>query len=152
MKECMCGHVQDEHGGDEKYPGSTACTVSGCDCIAYEECREDDGDGEKIQSGSAPMTPDDAVVEAVARELYHLEMRFRMTPTPWERLELEEKSVYLQDADEVISAYRKAMRERGMVEVDGRIIARLGDMMLAHFQSPEDQRDIQTMLSAVEGE
>lgn len=36
-KQCMCGHVADEHGGDPDYPGSTACAVEGCDCIAFEE-------------------------------------------------------------------------------------------------------------------
>jgi hypothetical protein len=34
---CACGHVANEHGGDPKYPGSTACAVEGCDCIAFEE-------------------------------------------------------------------------------------------------------------------
>ena len=33
---CTCGHVQDEHGHDPKYPGSTACNIEGCDCCAYE--------------------------------------------------------------------------------------------------------------------
>jgi len=33
---CMCGHVQDEHGGDARYPNSTACTVEGCACVAWE--------------------------------------------------------------------------------------------------------------------
>lgn len=31
---CACGHAPEEHGGDPRYPGSTAC--SECDCIAYE--------------------------------------------------------------------------------------------------------------------
>lgn len=35
--QCNCGHVADEHGGDSKHPGSTACAVEGCDCIAFEE-------------------------------------------------------------------------------------------------------------------
>jgi len=39
-KQCVCGHMQDEHGGDKNYPGSTSCTVPGCDCIAYEEDAE----------------------------------------------------------------------------------------------------------------
>jgi hypothetical protein len=39
---CTCGHALDEHGGDLKYPGSTACHGEGndgedCDCSAYEE-------------------------------------------------------------------------------------------------------------------
>jgi hypothetical protein len=34
--ECTCGHVKDEHGGDEEYPGSTACNVDECDCTAFE--------------------------------------------------------------------------------------------------------------------
>lgn len=45
MNICTCGHAHDEHGGDEEYPGSTACTVPGCDCIAYEE-----GDDETDQT------------------------------------------------------------------------------------------------------
>lgn len=33
---CMCGHVEDEHGSDPEYPGSTACTIDGCKCVAYD--------------------------------------------------------------------------------------------------------------------
>ena len=33
---CQCGHAVEEHGHDPEYPGSTACSVEGCDCIAYE--------------------------------------------------------------------------------------------------------------------
>lgn len=43
---CLCGHSQDEHGLDKKYPGSTMCLWNpehgeydgrgDCDCIAYE--------------------------------------------------------------------------------------------------------------------
>ena len=31
---CTCGHAREEHGHDEAYPGSTACTE--CECCAYE--------------------------------------------------------------------------------------------------------------------
>lgn len=34
---CHCGHVQDEHGNDPQYPGSTSCTIEGCECIAFEK-------------------------------------------------------------------------------------------------------------------
>lgn len=47
---CTCGHAEDEHGGDEEFPGSTACAgmtqdnddsgdaiLVPCDCICYEE-------------------------------------------------------------------------------------------------------------------
>lgn len=33
-RPCVCGHAIEEHGGDPKFPGSTACVE--CDCIAYE--------------------------------------------------------------------------------------------------------------------
>lgn len=33
---CTCGDVFDEHGFESKYPGSTACQVKGCGCIAFE--------------------------------------------------------------------------------------------------------------------
>lgn len=33
---CTCGDVADEHGGDPEYPGSTECTVDGCECLAFE--------------------------------------------------------------------------------------------------------------------
>ena len=36
-KTCTCGHVEDEHGGRPEFPGSTACNVQACDCIAFEE-------------------------------------------------------------------------------------------------------------------
>lgn len=39
---CVCGHAPEEHGDDPKYPGSTACQVEGCDCIAYEAGEEED--------------------------------------------------------------------------------------------------------------
>jgi hypothetical protein len=37
MNPCTCGHAPEEHGGDPKYPGSTACSVDDCECIAYED-------------------------------------------------------------------------------------------------------------------
>jgi hypothetical protein len=37
---CACGHSPEDHGGDPKYPRSTACTE--CDCIAYEGTEDDD--------------------------------------------------------------------------------------------------------------
>jgi hypothetical protein len=41
-EQCVCGHArEDEHGNDPKYPGSSACNVEGCDCIAYEWNGED---------------------------------------------------------------------------------------------------------------
>lgn len=40
---CQCGHVDDEHGGDPKYPGSTACNVKGCDCIAFDQAEDPEG-------------------------------------------------------------------------------------------------------------
>lgn len=33
---CMCGHSEEEHGHDPDYPGSSACTVEDCDCVAYD--------------------------------------------------------------------------------------------------------------------
>jgi hypothetical protein len=42
-KACVCGHAEEEHGYDPKYPGSTACQVEDCDCIAYEA---DEGESE----------------------------------------------------------------------------------------------------------
>ena len=53
---CTCGHSEEEHGHDPKYPGSTACTEPSffspkrrCACIAYEEDDYVDADdtGEK---------------------------------------------------------------------------------------------------------
>lgn len=37
---CTCGHDEEEHGGDPNYPGSTACNVENCDCIAFEADEE----------------------------------------------------------------------------------------------------------------
>ena len=42
METCECGHVLDEHGHDPEHPASTACTIEGCDCIAFEEAEGDD--------------------------------------------------------------------------------------------------------------
>jgi hypothetical protein len=33
---CVCGHAEEEHGGDPEYPGSTACQEADCDCVCYE--------------------------------------------------------------------------------------------------------------------
>lgn len=38
----VCGHAEEEHGHDPKYPGSTACQVEGCSCIAWEPENEDE--------------------------------------------------------------------------------------------------------------
>lgn len=38
--DCTCGHVEDDHGHDPRYPGSTACGMDGCDCIAYESATD----------------------------------------------------------------------------------------------------------------
>lgn len=56
---CVCGHSKsNEHGNDPKYPGSTACNVEDCDCVAYEwdgeveDCvvYEWDGEGDEDDS------------------------------------------------------------------------------------------------------
>lgn len=44
MMACECGHAIEEHGHDPKYPGSTACQVEGCECIAWEPGEDEDGD------------------------------------------------------------------------------------------------------------
>jgi len=43
LQNCTCGHTGEEHGGDPKYPGSTACSIDDCDCIAFE------WDGEEVE-------------------------------------------------------------------------------------------------------
>lgn len=40
---CACGHSEEEHGHDPKYPGSTACTECK-DCVAFESDEEDEED------------------------------------------------------------------------------------------------------------
>jgi hypothetical protein len=46
MGTCHCGHLEDEHGGDSDYPGSTACAIEGCDCVCFEDAGdEEDSDG-----------------------------------------------------------------------------------------------------------
>ena len=39
---CVCGHVEDDHGGDPEYPGSSKCNVDDCDCVCYEENEAED--------------------------------------------------------------------------------------------------------------
>jgi len=39
---CTCGHIFDEHGGDDDHPGSTACNVDDCDCICFDEDAEEE--------------------------------------------------------------------------------------------------------------
>lgn len=43
---CMCGHSEEEHGHDPDYPRSSACTVEGCDCVAYDPDTDYEADGE----------------------------------------------------------------------------------------------------------
>lgn len=45
-KTCVCGDAKDEHGHDPEHPGSTACAVEGCDCIAYEADEDAEEDEE----------------------------------------------------------------------------------------------------------
>jgi hypothetical protein len=33
---CVCGHAVEEHGHDDQYPGSTACSECPDVCVAYE--------------------------------------------------------------------------------------------------------------------
>jgi hypothetical protein len=40
MATCTCGHDEEEHGGDPKYPGSSKCNIEGCDCVCWEEDEE----------------------------------------------------------------------------------------------------------------
>ncbi len=40
--KCSCGHFEDEHGGDPAFPGSTACNIGECMCIAFEADDYDD--------------------------------------------------------------------------------------------------------------
>lgn len=45
MNACVCGHDVEDHGHDPDHPGSTTCDSARwngkpCDCIAYEENRE----------------------------------------------------------------------------------------------------------------
>lgn len=42
VDQCYCGHVLDEHGGDESHPSSLACTIEGCHCIHFEEADEEE--------------------------------------------------------------------------------------------------------------
>lgn len=50
---CTCGHAPEEHGGDTKHPGSTACVK--CHCIAYDEEAEED----EPESARKPDEDDD---------------------------------------------------------------------------------------------
>ena len=48
---CACGHAEEEHGHDPKYPGSSACTEC-VDCIAFEDDgEEDDEEAESASTG-----------------------------------------------------------------------------------------------------
>lgn len=41
---CYCGDDEDDeddHGHDPDFPGSTACNVDGCECIAFEAEEEE---------------------------------------------------------------------------------------------------------------
>lgn len=44
---CTCDHAPEEHGHDPEHPGSTACTVKGCECIAFDEAVEEDDEPER---------------------------------------------------------------------------------------------------------
>ena len=39
---CACGDAPEEHGHDAAHHGSTACTIDGCGCVAYEAAPESD--------------------------------------------------------------------------------------------------------------
>lgn len=44
MKNCTCGHTEDEHGGIPEYPGSSKCNVDDCDCDCWEWDGEEESD------------------------------------------------------------------------------------------------------------
>ena len=48
---CMCGHSEEEHGHDPDYPGSSACTVPNCDCVAYDPDTDYESDGRAEHEG-----------------------------------------------------------------------------------------------------
>jgi hypothetical protein len=67
-KQCACGHVADEHGGDPEHRGNTSCAVEGCDCIAFEvlpaeKCATCDH-GWRVSSTGIPYRCSDCVATA----------------------------------------------------------------------------------------
>ncbi len=36
IEVCHCGHVDEEHGGNDEFPGSTECGADDCDCVCFE--------------------------------------------------------------------------------------------------------------------
>ena len=52
---CHCGHAIEEHGHDPRHPGSTACSIEGCDCIAFEEADDEDELAKSIGLGDARL-------------------------------------------------------------------------------------------------
>jgi hypothetical protein len=47
MALCYCGHLDDEHDGEEN------CTIEGCRCVAFEQDEE-----EKFLEATEPPAPD----------------------------------------------------------------------------------------------
>ncbi len=43
---CVCGHTEDEHGGDGLFSRSTKCAVEDCDCLVFDK-DEGEEDGSK---------------------------------------------------------------------------------------------------------
>jgi len=48
MGNCCCGHTEDKHGGDPKYPGSTGCGIDGCDCAFFDANAEEEEEDESL--------------------------------------------------------------------------------------------------------
>jgi hypothetical protein len=46
MLICLCGHVEDEHGGDPDYPDNSKCNADGCECDFFEEDEDAEVDEE----------------------------------------------------------------------------------------------------------
>lgn len=36
MKNCCCGHMEDEHGPTDEAPKGTPCHVEGCECPMFD--------------------------------------------------------------------------------------------------------------------
>lgn len=39
---CACGHGAIDHGGNDEFPGSSACNVDDCECVCFDGAGDDD--------------------------------------------------------------------------------------------------------------
>lgn len=56
---CVCSDAPEEHGHDSEHPGSTACSIEDCECIAYEADPQEEKPTYEDEHPATPVNAED---------------------------------------------------------------------------------------------